>query len=174
MIISIFYFVPLSFPVVFSISHCCGCIPVSQRNGDEVVFWAVSWDMVRSETGGCLVWRCVLWWDSAPVSQVFSSICILDFSTVKKGSGTTWYLRSLAVLKVCCPSSRGRSIDGFLFLQFVNNSTGLNIFVQSRMEGETSYHSSADLLRQVLFSSSTLFYTSPQIFYPCLVVQKNE
>ena len=209
MIISIFYFVPFSFSVAFSISHCF--IQVSQRYGDKDVVWAVSSDVMRTEAGGCLVWWCVPWWASGfpgssagkrihlqcrrprfnswewedllekgwathssflgfpggsagkesacnagdlgsipglgqtwvgnipsrrerlpfqssglDNSVVFSIIHILDFLTIKKGNGTTWYLRSLPVVKVCCPSSRDKSVDGF------------------------------DLQRQVLFSSSTL------------------
>ena len=39
MIISVFYFVPFSFSVAFSVSHCC--IQVSQRYTNEDVVWAV-------------------------------------------------------------------------------------------------------------------------------------
>ena len=68
-------------------------------------------------------------------SAVFSIIHIFDFLTVKKGNGATWHLRSLPALKACCPSSRDKSVDGFLFLQLVSNCTGLNICVQIREGG---------------------------------------
>ena len=104
-------------------------------------------------------------------SAVFSIICIFDFLTVKKGNGATWHLRPLPALKACCPSSRDKSMDGFLFLQLVSNSAGLNIYVQIRERGRLP--TVTQLISRDKFCSHLVLYTSQKVFYHCPVVQKN-
>ena len=62
-------------------------------------------------------------------------------------------------------------MDGFLFLQLVSNSAGLNIYVQIRERGRLP--TVTQLISRDKFCSHLVLYTSQKVFYHCPVVQKN-